>query len=101
MTDLNCLKERIEELTKFHQVEILKILKSDESITINENKNGIFINMTNIKDFAITQLEDYLKYVNKQEKQLNDIEAQKSELSNTYFNDNKDNKDNSSITFNA
>ncbi len=40
MNNLNCLKERIEELSKFHQVEILKLLKSDDSITINENKNG-------------------------------------------------------------
>ena len=98
MNNLNCLKERIEELSKFHQVEILKLLKSDDSITINENKNGIFINMTSLKDLTITQLEDYLKYVNKQEKQLNDIEAQKDELSNTYF---KDNKDNSTIQLNA
>ena len=98
MSNLNCLKESIEELSKFHQVEILKILKSDDSITINENKNGIFINMTSLKDLTITQLEDYLKYVNKQEKQLSDIEAQKDELSNTYF---KDNKDNSSIQLNA
>ena len=67
MSNLNCLKESIEELSKFHQVEILKILKSDDSITINENKNGIFINMTSLKDLTITQLEDYLKYVNKQE----------------------------------
>jgi hypothetical protein len=98
MNNLNCLKERIEELSKFHQVEILKLLKSDDSITINENKNGIFINMTSLKDSTITQLEDYLKYVNKQEQQLNDIETQKDELSNTYF---KDNKDNSSIQLNA
>jgi hypothetical protein len=98
MNDLNCLKEKIEELSKFHQVEILKILKNDETITINENKNGIFINMTSLKDSVITELGDYLKYVNKQEKQLNDIEVQKNELSNTYF---KDNKDNSSIQLNA
>ena len=98
MNDLNCLKESIEELSKFHQVEILKILKNDETITINENKNGIFINMTSLKDSVITELGNYLKYVNKQEKQLNDIEVQKDELSNTYF---KDNKDNSSMTLNA
>jgi len=98
MNDLNCLKESIEELSKFHQVEILKILKNDETITINENKNGIFINMTSLKDSVITELGNYLKYVNKQEKQLNDIEVQKDELSNTYF---KDNKDNSSIQLNA
>ena len=45
--------------------------------------------MTSLKDSTITQLEDYLKYVNKQEKQLSDIEAQKDELSNTYFKDKK------------
>ena len=98
MNDLNCLKESLEELSKCHQVEILKILKNDETITINENKNGIFINMTSLKDSVITELGNYLKYVNKQEKQLNDIEVQKDELSNTYF---KDNKDNSSIQLNA
>ena len=27
MTNLNCLKEKIEVLSKFHQIEILKILK--------------------------------------------------------------------------
>lgn len=98
MNHIICLKERIEELSKFHQIEILKIFKSYKNITINENKNGIFINMTNISDSIITQLEEYLKYVNKQEKQLNDIETQKDELTNTYF---KDNKDNLSISLNA
>ena len=34
---------------------------------------------------------NYLEYVKKQEKQLNDIESQKNELSNTYFKDIKDN----------
>jgi hypothetical protein len=98
MNHLICLKERIEELSKFHQVEILKIFKSNKNITINENKNGIFINMTNISIPIITQLEEYLKYVNKQEKHLNEIEVQKDELTNTYF---KDNKDNLSISLNA
>lgn len=98
MSNLNCLKEKIEGISKFHQIEILKILKSDDTITINENKNGIFINMTSLKESTITELEDYLKYVNTQEKQLNDIEVEKDKLSNTYF---KDNKDNSSIQLNA
>lgn len=98
MSNLNCLKEKIEGVSKFHQIEILKILKSDDTITINENKNGIFINMTSLKESTITELEDYLKYVNTQEKQLNDIEVEKDKLSNTYF---KDNKDNSSVQLNA
>lgn len=98
MTDLNKLKERIEKLNKFHQVEILKLLKTDSSCTLNENKNGIFINLTNVKETLIYELEKYLDYVIQQEKQLGDIEQHKDMLTNTYF---KDNKDNTSITLNA
>ena len=98
MTSLICLKEQIEDLTKFHQIEILKILKGDDTITLNENKNGIFINLTNLKESIVIHLEDYLKYVQKQEKQLTDIENKKDELSNIFF---KDNKDNSCISLNA
>ena len=94
---LNNLKNAIDKLDKIHHLKIFKILKDNE-VKYSENRNGIFINMTSLKDLTITQLEDYLKYVNKQEKQLSDIEAQKDELSNTYF---KDNKDNSSIQLNA
>ena len=98
MTNLNCLKEKIEVLSKFHQIEILKILKKDDICTLNENKNGIFINLTNINKETIIELETYLEYVKTQEQQLNDIEKQKNILSNTFF---KDNKDNSSMLFNA
>jgi len=98
MTNLNHLKECIEELTKFNQIEILKIIQLDDSIIINENNNGIFINLTNLKKSIVNKLEDYLKYVDAQEKQLNEIETKKDELSNTFF---KDNKDNSSIYFNV
>ena len=97
MTDLNCLKEKIELLSKFHQIEILRILKKDDICTLNENKNGIFINLTNINKETIIELETYLEYVKKQEQQLNDIERQKNVLSNTFF---KDNKDNTSLIFN-
>jgi len=101
MTDLNYLKERIEKLNKFHQVEILKLLKTDDTCTLNENKNGIFINLTSLNNKIIYELEKYLEYVQKQEIQLSETETQKSILSNTFFKDNKDNKDNTSITLNA
>ena len=81
--DLNCLKEKIENLSKFHQIEILKILKSDPNSTLNENKNGIFVNMTQLSDNIISNIYNYL------------------ELSSTYFNIDKDNKDNNSISINA
>ena len=91
MTDLNLLKERIEKLNKFHQIEVLKLLKKDTSCTLNENKNGIFVNLTNVKETLIYELEKYLDYVVEQEKSLGDIELHKDMLTNTYFTDNKDN----------
>jgi hypothetical protein len=98
MSDLNNIKERIEKLNKFHQIEILKLLKSSDNTTLNENKNGIFINMTSLSNKVIVELEKYLEYVDKQETQLGEIEKQKNILSNTFF---KDNKENPSITLNA
>jgi len=91
MTDLNKLKEKIEALDKFHQIEILKILNKDESCTLNENNNGVFINLTNISENVIKELDKYLDYVKTQEKQLTEIEIQKDLLSNIFFKDNKDN----------
>ena len=98
MSNLINIKERIEQLNKFHQVEILKILKASDNTTLNENKNGICINMTSLSDTVIFELEKYLEYVDKQETQLDEIEDQKNILSNTFF---KDNKENPSITLNA
>lgn len=92
--NLNSLKENIEQLSKFHQIEILKILQKDETCTLNENTNGVFVNLTNVQNTVITKLVNYLEYVKKQEKQLNDIESQKNTLSNTYFKDIKDNNSN-------
>ena len=42
---LTKLKNRIESMDKHHQIEILKIL-SKNMCKINENKSGVFVNMT-------------------------------------------------------
>jgi|UniRef100_A0A6C0CKE1 phosphomevalonate kinase len=91
MEDLNILKEKIESLDKFHQIEILKILNQEESCILNENNNGVFINLTNINESVIKDIISYLDYVKKQEKQLTEVEVQKDMLTNTFFKDNKDN----------
>lgn len=90
-SNLNFLKEKIEALDKFHQIEILRILNKNTSSILNENNNGVFINLTNINNNVIEEIEKYLDYVKKQEKQLTEIELQKDILSNTFFKDNKDN----------
>tara|TARA_Y100001970_G_C14219695_1_gene851888 strand:+ start:1682 stop:1978 length:297 start_codon:yes stop_codon:yes gene_type:complete len=87
--DLKLLKKNIENFSHFHQVEILKILKSNDDIILNENKNGIFINLSSINSSVINNLQNYVTYVKKQENQLNELEQQKDMLANTYFKENK------------
>lgn len=93
--DLIFLRDTIEHMSKFNQVEILRILKQhDESVTLNENKYGIHINLSELKKEIISDLKTYIKYVNAQEDNLNEIEKQKESFKNIYFTkDNKDNKE--------
>lgn len=85
---LSDLKENIEKLSFFHQVEVLRILNEKNGSILNENKNGVFINLTNVDQETLDKLSSYLKYVAKQETQLKSIEEQKKILSKQYFNEN-------------
>ena len=89
---LMSLKDGIENMPVVHQIEILRILHSKQT-QINENKNGVFVNISKINDTTLRELEDYMKYVIQQEKQLNEIEEHKQFLSKEYF-ENKTHKDN-------
>ena len=82
--DLKQLKDRIEALNQHHQIQILKILTHCK-VDLTENKNGSFINLTNVDDAVISKITDYLGYVDEQETQLNEVENQKTELTKQFF----------------
>ena len=90
---LMSLKDGIENMPVVHQTEILRILYNKQT-QINENKNGVFVNISKLNDTTLRELEEYMKYVIQQEKQLNEIEEQKQILSKEFF-ENKTHKDNS------
>jgi hypothetical protein len=81
---LKMLKERIESTNIFHQTEILRIF-NDHGVTINENKNGVFINLTYVDSPILDKIYKYLSYVNKQEDQLNEIEKEKEKIATSFF----------------
>ena len=89
---LMSLKDGIENMPIVHQIEILRILHNKQT-QINENKNGVFVNISKLNDTTLRELEEYMKYVIKQEKQLNEIEQQKEILTKEFF-ENKTHKDN-------
>ena len=81
---LKNLKDKIEGIGLFHQNEILRILHNN-NISINENKNGVFINLSYVPDNVIEDIVNYMKYVSKQENQLNEVEEEKQKITKTFF----------------
>ena len=54
--ELTNIRDSIELMSKFNQVEILRILTNNKGVTINENKYGIHINMTDLSASSIEEL---------------------------------------------
>lgn len=79
------LKDKIEKMTKTQQLDVLQILKKTNTIKLNENKSGIFVNISFLPKESIVEIEKYVKYVCDQENELNLIENQKQEFKNTFF----------------
>ena len=82
---INSLKERIERMEKYHQVEILRILSHFSEVKTNENNNGTFINLTCLSGDIIKELEKYADYVDEQQKLLKKVEKEKEQLEQTFF----------------
>jgi len=85
------IRDKIEQMSKFHQVEVLKILNKYSTVTLNENKYGVHVNLTDLDPSIIEEIKSYIQYVNAQENNLNVLEKQKEEFRNIYFT--KDNKE--------
>jgi hypothetical protein len=87
-TELNGSRKMIEKLSKFHQIEVLKILKKN-NIILNENNYGTFINMSELSENVLTQIYEYIDYTKEQEIQLINRENEKSILKNKFFKNEK------------
>jgi len=70
-TELERIKSKIENMTKLQHIEALKIIKKNKTIKINENKNGVYINMSYLPKKTIHELETYIKYIDDQSAILN------------------------------
>lgn len=82
---LKKLKKKIEQLDICHHTKILSIIKEND-INFSENKNGIFINMNLLNEQIIHDIEEYIKYVDIQEKTLKKVENLKYSFQKEYFN---------------
>lgn len=90
IVELHNLKDDIEKMSKFHQIEILRILTKSKNVYLNENSNGTFVNLSQQSDEVINELKKYVKYVSEQQRQLSVIENERSRLEKIFNKDNKD-----------
>jgi len=95
---LDKLKSNIENMSKYHQTEILKIL-SKRLCKLNENKSGVFVNLSFVPDDLLEELTKYIEYVDDQTETFATVEYQKNEFKTTLFSE-KEDKDNNTLTNN-
>ena len=82
--ELTHIRDSIEAMSKFNQMEVLKLLQKD-NVVLNENKYGIHVNLTDMRSESLRQLQRFMDYVQTQEQCLNTVEKQKETFKNIYF----------------
>lgn len=83
------MKRSIESMSKIHHIEILRILKNIPNIKLNENKSGVYINLSFLKKETLDEISYYINYISDQENTLKQVENQKNEFKSAFFNDNE------------
>ena len=84
------LKKEIEKMNKTHHIEILKIIAKNPASKVNENKSGVYINLSFLLDDTIREIQKYVNHVKYQEELLTPIEYQKNSLKNIFYSNKED-----------
>lgn len=76
--ELITLRNTIEKMSFKKHIEVFKILKK-YNIDYSENSNGIFFNLTEISPNILTEIQDFIHYIEVQESMINEDEDIKKE----------------------
>ena len=58
---LEKIKLQIEKMNIAQQVEVLKILNGDDKVILNENKSGIYVNLSFLPEEVVDKIDNYVK----------------------------------------
>jgi len=67
VSELNYIRETIENMNKFNQVEVLRLLTKHNEVILNENKYGIHINLSELRKEILDEINIYIKYIFEQD----------------------------------
>jgi hypothetical protein len=69
-------------------------MNSSQDVTINENKSGVFINLSFLQEEVINKLKTFLQYIQELEKILRLTENKKETFAKTYFEEEESSQEN-------
>jgi len=70
------LLNRIRETESYNHIVIGSILRKYPVVKLNENQNGIMINISTIPEEAIREITQFIEYIDKQQVILDKIEEE-------------------------
>ena len=80
------MRNKIEQLPNVQQIEVLRILHTNNKNIMSENLSGVHINLINVDTSAILEIQTYLTYVKEQEVSLYETEKQKDDFKKEFKN---------------
>ena len=78
ISEIERMKRDVEILSKNHHIEILKIIKQFPDVKLNENKSGVYINLTFLSISVLDKINEYLEHISNQEQMLEPAEKEKT-----------------------
>lgn len=97
--ELENIKQSIEIMNKQDQIEILKML-SKHLCKLNENKSGVFVNMSYLSNEVLEEIKKYIEYTQEKATNLATMEYQKEEFKKSLINE-KEDKDNTIVSYSS
>jgi len=82
--NLVAIKDKIEALPRSYHLEIARLL-FDNKAPVNENQNGIFVNLSLLDSSLLEKIVQYIAYIELQECQLSVDETSKGGLKDHFF----------------
>ena len=80
------MKKKIEKMSLNNQIEVYKII-DNLKVTITENNNGSFFNLSNLSPEIVEELTKFVTYIDNQEEQLKIVETTKDNIKDNFFSE--------------
>lgn len=80
------LRDRIEALPKIHHKDVARILL-ENNITYDENKNGMFVNLSTVPQDILEKVARFISYIDLQQETIDTGETERKDIKIQFFHE--------------